>query len=288
MTLESDGSAQAGAPANSQPNAENGTAALGSEQSPFAGLQDEGARAWVEKKGYKTVEDAVKAAHSLEGRLGASVTVPGADAKAEDWEKFYAKVGRPEKPDLYEFKRPSDLPKDLPYDEALAGKAKVWAHKAGLNPQQAQVFHDEWVRDQTAQVQAHLTEVTKQVETAHASLVKEWGPEQSEGFKTKHEMANRAIKKLGLIDGFKKSGLVLPDGALTDPAIAIAFSTVGEQMFAEDRIDGESTPGGPNPFEGEPNLTAIKALHDRDPKLAREKARQAGKNPDEWLGRLRT
>lgn len=254
--------------------------------SPFAGLQDEGTRSWVEKKGYKTVEDLAKAAVNQESILGSSVRVPAADAPKEEWEKFYSKSGRPEKPDAYEFKRPDGLPADLPYDEALAGSFKTWAHSAGLNGKQAQTLHDQFALAQAEQAKAHVTALTKAVETTADALVKEWGPQDSEGFKTKHELANRALKKLGLVESFQKSGIILKDNALTDPALALAFAQIGEKMFAEDSIDGGDAPGGINPFKDATfNLTAITALSKSDPAKARRLAKEAGKNPDEWLGK---
>lgn len=281
-----DANPSAGAPDNAQKPADNGSAA-GSD-SPFAGLQDAGARDWVGKKGYKSVDDLAKAALSLEGRLGTSLTVPGAEATETEWNTFYSKTGRPEKPDAYEFKRPEGLPADLPYDEALAGNFKKWAHGAGLNGKQAQTLHDQFALAQAEQAKAHVTALTKAVETTADALVKEWGPQDSEGFKTKHEMANRALKKLGLVESFKKSGIILADNALTDPALAMAFSQIGEKMFAEDRIDGGDAPGGKNPFKDDSfNLTEITALARSDPDKARRLAREAGKNPDEWIGRKR-
>lgn len=275
----------AGTPDTQNAGADNGSAAAAA--SPFAGLQDEGTRKWVETKGYKSVDDLAKAAVNQESMLGSSVRRPTDDAPAAEWDKFYSKLGRPEKPDAYEFKRPEGLPSDLPYDEALAGSFKTWAHKAGLNGAQAQTLHDQFALAQAEQAKAHVTALTKAVENTADALVKDWGPQDSEGFKTKHELANRALKKLGLVESFKKSGIIMPDGALTDPALAVAFSQIGEKMFAEDRIDGGDAPGGDNPFKGDKNLTAISALVKSDPDKARRLAREAGEDPDHWVGRKR-
>jgi hypothetical protein len=277
--------ASAGTPDNTQnASADNGSAAAAA--SPFAGLQDEGTRKWVETKGYKSVEDLAKAAVNQESLLGSSVRRPADDATETEWNAFYSKIGRPEKPEAYEFKRPDGLPSDLPYDEALAGNFKKWAHGAGLNGRQAQILHDQFALAQAEQAKAHVTALTKAVETTAETLVKDWGPQDSEGFKTKHELANRALKKLGLVDSFKKSGIIMPDGALTDAALAVAFSEIGSKMFAEDKIDGGDAPGGKNPFK-EGNLTEISALVKSDPDKARRLAREAGKDPDQWVGRKR-
>ncbi len=276
--------ASAGTPDNTQQQPVEGSTATAA--SPFAGLQDEGTRSWVEKKGYKSVEDLAKAAVNQESILGSSVRVPAPDAPKEEWDKFYSKSGRPEKPDAYELKRPEGLPPDLPYDEALAGNFKTWAHGAGLNGQQAQTLHDQFALAQAEQAKAHVTALTASVEKTADDLVKEWGPQDSEGFKTKHEMANRALKKLGLVESFQKSGLILKDNALTDATLAKAFAVIGEKMFAEDAIDGAGGPGGRNPFKDDSfNLTEITALSKSDPAKARQLAREAGKDPAQWLGK---
>jgi hypothetical protein len=286
MTLAETGSEQSGAPATQPPPVENGSAA-GTDQSPWNGLQDAGARSWVEKKGYKSVDDLAKAAHSLEGRLGGALNVPAGDAPAEEWEKFYAKAGRPEKPDGYELKRPEGLPEQLPYDEALAGEFKAWAHGAGLNGRQAQVLHDAFAKAQATRLEQQVAGLSKAVEETHSALVKEWGPQDSAGFKTKIEMANRALKRLGVLESFQRSGIILQDGALTDPALAKAFAAVGEKMFAEDKLDDGGAPGGDNPFREPRNITAISRLAKDDPETARRLAREAGVDPDQWVGKKR-
>lgn len=279
----------AGAPAQPAPTADNGSAADGNN--PFSGLQNEGALKWVETKGYKTVEDVVAAAHSLEQRLGTSVTVPAADATAEDWAKFYERFPEDRRPiaapDKIEFKRPENLPENVPYSDELANAAKPWMHEAGLSPKQAQLVHDKfagYLADLGTQQQLA---VAKSVETTFEDLVKEWGPQESDGFKTKLELANRAMKGLGLVDAYKSTGILLQDGALTNPQIAKAFAAIGESMFAEDTIGSDGAPKGENPFKrdasGGRNLAAISALVKSDPERAKRMAREAGENPDLWV-----
>lgn len=291
MTTATEGSVDASARSAGTPDAqqqasENGSAAASA--SPFAGLQDEGTRSWIEKTGLKSVEDLAKKAFNQEAALGSSVRVPGADAKPDEWSKFYSKVGRPEKADAYEFKRPDGLPEDLPYDEGLATNFKAWSFDEGLTARQAQGMHDRFALAQADMAKARMVELTKAVEDTADALVKEWGPQDSEGFKAKHEMANRALKKLDLVDSFKKSGIILNDGNLTDASLAKAFAAIGEKMFSEDSIDGDGSPGGKNPFKDDSyNLTEISLLVKSDPDTARRLAREAGKNPDQWVGRKR-
>lgn len=278
----------AGTPAEPTPPAANGSSAGG--DNPFSGLS-EGTRKWVETKGYKSLDDAISGGMNAESRLGSAITVPAADAPKEEWEKFHSKL--PEEmrpvasPDKIEFKRPEGLPAELPYNDDFANAIKPTMAEARLSAKQAQAVHDGAVKYLTDQATAQMAAVAKSVEDTHDALVKDWGPVDSEGFKQKLEVANRAMKKLGLVDAYKAKGILLPDGSLTDPQIAKAFEAVGAAMFKEDTIGNDGVSGGENPFkknaDGSRNVTAISALVKRDPERARQMAREAGENPDAWV-----
>jgi hypothetical protein len=102
----------AGAPATPAVTTDNGSAVT-TEQTPFSGLS-EGARKWVDTKGYKSHEDVVSAALSLEQKLGTSVSVPAPDAPKEEWAKFHAKLPEAMRPvesaDKITYTRPEGLP----------------------------------------------------------------------------------------------------------------------------------------------------------------------------------
>ncbi|TPM25709.1 hypothetical protein [Mesorhizobium sp. B2-3-4] len=280
----------AGAPATPAVTTDNGSAVT-TDQSPFSGLS-EGARKWVDTKGYKSHEDIVSAALSLEQKLGTSVAVPAADAPKEEWEKFNSKLPeamRPvTSPDKLEFKRPEGLPENVPYSDELATAAKQWAVDAGATPKVAQAYHDKYVAYAAEQAKAAQTALAQSVEATHTELVKDWGPVDSDGFKQKLEVSNRALKKLGLVDAYKAKGILLADGTLTDPQIARAFLAVGDAMFKEDTIDGGNAAVGENPFKRDSagkikSMTAISALVKSDPERAKRLAREAGENPDLWV-----
>jgi hypothetical protein len=280
----------AGAPATPAVTTDNGSAVT-TEQTPFSGLS-EGARKWVDTKGYKSHEDVVSAALSLEQKLGTSVSVPAPDAPKEEWAKFHAKLPEAMRPvesaDKITYTRPEGLPADLPYDEGLANASKAWAAEAGASPKVAQAYHDKFVGYMAEQVKAHQTAVAASVETAHDNLVKDWGPATSEGFKEKLEVANRAMKGLGLVDAYKAKGILLADGSLTDPQIAKAFHAIGEAMFKEDTINNHQASSGDNPFKRDEagkivSPTAISALIQKDPERAKRLCREAGENPDVWF-----
>lgn len=280
----------AGAPAQPAVVPDNGSAGA-PETTPFSGLS-EGARKWVDTKGYKSPEDIVSAALSLEQRLGTSLTVPPPDAPKEEWEKFHSRLPedmRPvASPDKIEFKRPEGLPENLPYDENLANASKPWMAEAKLSAKQAQVVHDKFAAYQAEQATAQQAAIAESVVATHDDLVKDWGPKDSDSFKEKLTVADRAMKKLGLVESYKAKGILLADGSLTDPQIAKAFHAIGEAMFKEDVIGADGVSGGENPFKRDEagkikSPSAISALINSDPERAKRMAREAGENLDIWF-----
>lgn len=273
--------------------ADNGSAAS-TPKSWFEGLS-EGNLKIAEAKGWTKPEggiDKVLTSYAeLERQQGESLRVPAPDAPKEEWAKFHAKLPEAMRPvesaDKITYTRPEGLPADLPYDEGLATASKAWAAEAGASPKVAQAYHDKFVGYMAGQVKAHQTAVAASVEKTHDDLVKDWGPVTSDSFKEKLEVANRAMKGLGLVDSFKAKGILLADGSLTDPQIAKAYHAIGEAMFKEDTLGGGGVQTADNPFKrdakGDRNLTAISALVKSDPEKAKRFAREAGENPDAWM-----
>lgn len=283
----------AGNPAQPAPPADNGSAA-DAPKSWFDGLS-EGNRKLADTKGWTkpdvSVDKVLTSYAELERLTGESLRVPAADAPPEEWKKFHEKLPEAMRPvasaDKIEFKRPEGLPADLPYDEGLANTSKAWMVEAGLTSKQAQIMHDKFAGQMAEMATAQQAKVAESVTKTHDDLVKDWGPVGSEGFKEKLSVADRAMKKLGLVDSYKAKGILLADGSLTDPQIAKAFHAIGEAMFKEDTLDGQANRSGENPFKrnaaGERNVSAISALYQRDPELAKRMCREAGENPDAWF-----
>ncbi|WP_421917367.1 hypothetical protein [Mesorhizobium sp.] len=259
----------------------------------FDGLS-EGNRKIAEAKGWTKPEslDRVFTSYAeLERQQGESLRVPAPDAPKEDWDRFHARLPETMRPvtssEKVEYRRPEGLPETFAYSDELANASKAWAVEAGASPKIAQAYHDKFVGYMAQQAKAQQIALARSVETTHDDLVKDWGPTNSDGFRQRLEVANRAMKKLGLVNAYKAKGILLPDGALTDPQIAKAFHAIGEAMFREDTIDGGVRSSGGNPFKrnaaGERNLTAISALVKSDPARARRLAREAGENPALWM-----
>lgn len=282
----------AGNPVRPPAGADNGSA-VSVAQSWFDGLS-EGNRKLAEAKGWTKPEnlDRVFTSYAeLERQQGESLRVPAADAPREDWDRFHARLPEAMRPvtssEKVEYLRPEGLPENFAYSDELANASKAWAVEAGASPKIAQAYHDRFVGYMAEQAARQEIALARSVEATHDDLVKDWGPTDSDGFRQKLEVANRAMKKLGLVDAYKAKGILLNDGALTDPQIAKAFHAIGEAMFREDTIDADAAPRGQNPFKrnaaGERNISAISALVKSDPARARRLAREAGENPDLWM-----
>lgn len=259
----------------------------------FDGLS-EGNRKLAEAKGWTKAEnlDRVFTSYAeLERQQGESLRVPGKDAPKEEWDRFHSRLPEAMRPltsaEKVEYRRPDNLPENFAYSDELANASKAWAVEAGASPKIAQAYHDRFVGYMAEQAAAQQAALSRSVEATHDELVRDWGPTGSDGFRQKLEVANRAMKKLGLVNAYKQKGILLPDGALTDPQIARAFHAIGEAMFTEDTIDADGAPRGHNPFRrnaaGERNISAISALVKSDPQRARRLARDAGENPDLWM-----
>lgn len=163
----------------------------------------------------KDISSLIKGYVHAQKQIGKAITVPSAEAKPEDWDSFYTKIGRPESPDKYEVKRPSDS--KLPYDEGMEKKFLATAHKAGLNKRQAQGVLDWWNQEQESQYQQRQ----QTQENAEAELKKEWG----QNYDSKVALAQRGLKRYG-DENFVK--FLEETGFGNHPLVIKVFAKIGE------------------------------------------------------------
>lgn len=260
------------------PNVADGSSSVGSDW--VAGLEADN-RTLVEAKKWTSPNDGLKAYRELEAHASKALTVPGENATADDWNKFYGKLGRPETADKYEIKVDrSTLPADMPYDETMSVEFRNWAHEAGLNTKQAQALHDKYVGNFAKGFTESQALLQTEQETAHRELVAKWGDKDSDGYKREVELMSRAARNLGLTEALAKGGLVTADGGVRDSKLALALARVGKELFAEDSF--ATGDGGvlSNPFAKDSfNLTEQGKLVRSDPNKARALIRSAGGNP---------
>lgn len=176
----------------------------------------------VTTKGWKGPADAVKSYTELEKTLGADrIVMPGKDAKPEEWDALYGKLGRPGKAEEYGFKPPAGIPEGI-YDPKFSSWAMGAFHRAGLSARQAQAVHDEFVKLSIEGHNARVNDIKSKGDAGEAELRKEWGNDYD-----KHvEAGQRAAKALGLdADTLDKI-----EGAIGMPGVLKLFSTIGAKL----------------------------------------------------------
>lgn len=130
----------------------------------------------ISTKGWKTPSEAIRSYVSLERMLGAEkVAIPGKDAKPEDWESVWAKLGRPKSGDGYEFKAPEDY-KD--YNKDLADWARSAFHKAGVPARMANELHDAYVRYCQESWKSGQRSLESNLAETFRAVDAEWGPDR--------------------------------------------------------------------------------------------------------------
>jgi hypothetical protein len=156
-----------------------------------------------------------------------TVKIPGETATDEEKQAFFAKVGRPEKPEGYELKAPEKMPDGMVYDEQLASKVAARAHKEGISKSQLAAIYDEFLGYQTELVAATNKSVQDAYEAASTELKKEYGDK----FDAYVESANKAMVAAGAKELIDKLGLA------NHPGIVKMFGFFGQKM-SQDTLKG--------------------------------------------------
>jgi len=245
---------------------------------------------YVKTKGWSDPEETIKSYRELESKSSnKEFKLPEKDAKPEELDQFYNQLGRPEKPEGYDFKLDDKIPDSFPYEEKTASEFKSIAHEARLTADQAQKLHDWYVGSSAGAFQESLKSTADKVTKAHEEIVKNFGDPEGEKYKRHMELADRAVREISdpkdrgalrqeLID----MGAILPDGKVMAPKLILALSRVGESLFSEDKVySGVSS--GKNPFKAETeNLTLQGKFLKDDPDMARQLILAANLDPKEF------
>ena len=184
--------------------------------------------------------DLGNAKKDLDGKLANSIQLLKDDASDEDRATFFTKIGRPEKPEGYQFTKPT-LPEDLKYDEDQEKEFRGTAHKLGLSTPQATGIYDWYHQNILTSYTALETARKKEFDDSSAALKKEWG----DNYETNTEIAKRAAhaveEKLG-IKGF--TDLMDSSGFGNNPLLVKAFHAIGTRIMDDKMLKGASSGEG--------------------------------------------
>ena len=163
-------------------------------------------------------------------------TIPAADAPAEAWAAFHARLGRPETPDGYVLDLPETLAEGVAPDDGLLARFRETAHGLGLLPRQAQGLCDWWLGENGAALAAAARRGDEATRDAETALREAWGARYDERL----EQARRGALELGgraLLRHLEESGLG------DDAPLLKALARAGE-MLGEARADGAAPRDG--------------------------------------------
>jgi hypothetical protein len=189
--LTSGGTASAAAPsatatAAGQPPAADGT------WFAKAGVADADTLQWLHAKAYADNATQIAAHRNLERLLGSEqrVIVPQNREDAAGWDKVYNQLGRPEKPEGYEFSKIEGG------DKSFTGWAEKTFHQAGLS---------KWQAEQMAQgYQAYAAEQQKQAQEQFQAKAEaeftQFERRQGQAFDRSMAMMKRVLDRDGLSD----------------------------------------------------------------------------------------
>lgn len=183
-------------------------------------------KVWEPLKG-KPLGDVLKGYVEAQKFIGGSIKIPGKDAKPEEWDKFYGKLGRPEAADKYTPVMP-DLPEGFSWDEGQMKSFFTAAHKAGLTTAQTQTLVDWYAEDQKGVLKAG----DEAIKVAEETLKGEW----KAAYPRNLGLAKAAAKEIGgkeLVDLLDQTGLG------NHPVILKAFAKLGKSLAEDGVISGE-------------------------------------------------
>ena len=185
--------------------------------------------------------EAGKKIADYEGKMKEALFIPGDDAADDVKAAFYNKLGRPETPDKYSFKKPEDWPKDLPYDENFEKGFRDFVHKAGITDKSASQMYGwytgivrEAAKKDLEMRQAALTEGNKAMQA-------EW----KDKFDENSTITARAVKAFGG-DDLKK--YLDESGLGNNPVLVKTFFNIGRAMMEDKFVEGD--PSKPKQAQG--------------------------------------
>jgi len=190
---------------------------------------------------FNSPADLFKSYVSLESMLGKNkVPIPDENASPEEWDKFYEKLGRPKTPDEYEIKLDG-----VQANEEFLNNYKQWAHKVGLNKQQAAELAKHYAEFENQYVARLQQDFISRVKEAKMNLANEWGQNYERNVKA----AERALMAAaGEIDGLQE--WLDASGAKADPVFVKLMHFFGRGL-AEDTLKGGGKAIAPESAEAE-------------------------------------
>jgi hypothetical protein len=179
----------------------------------------------------KGITDVVKSFINAQRLVGADkIVLPKENSKKEEWDDFFKKLGRPDKPEGYKLTKPSDLPKGFPYqEEMMKGFAKV-AHETGLSEKQVSSLCKWYLQSEVDSWDGMARDSAQAMQEAESVLRKEYG----NAYDQRIGAAKVLIEKFG---GPELKAVLDGTGIGNNPLLVKFLVNVAGQ-FSEDTLKG--------------------------------------------------
>jgi len=160
------------------------------------------------------------------------IVIPTKNSTQEAWDEAYAKLGRPETADKYNFDVKSDV---VPMDESAIKSFAEQSHKLGLNNKQAEGILDFYKNNMEGSVQQSRIDTETAQAQSEQQLRSEWGRD----FDTKVQQAG-AIAKANISP--EVLDMQLQDGTRIGdhPEIIKGFAKIAGMMSEDKMVATES------------------------------------------------
>lgn len=191
-------------------------------------------------KDYKDLNGLAKSHINLQSMLGRDkVPLPKEDAPKEEWDAFYSKLGRPEKPEDYGFSKPDGFPDGVAYDEAGAAEFAQFMHEQGLTKKQGAAIFEKYNAWASGKATRFAEEQALQQQEWENAIKAEWGA----AFDQNVAIAQAGLKAVS--PSGKLAGLLRETGMGSDPELVKELYAIGK-LTQEDTAIGRasSTNGG--------------------------------------------
>lgn len=207
---------------------------------------------------YKKVEDLARGHVETKRMVGDRVKIPDENASPEEVAKFYARLGRPETPDGYEFST-VELPQEMPINESMIKSFKTKAHELGLSKKQADGIYTDYLNNfkemHTKVLQDYEAGVNQQLDV----LKGRWGDDFEKNKNAAVQAFNHfapdglkaTVEKEGwgnhpdFVELFHNIAMATSEDVMRSPGTA-AFATLDEKIKAIDLELFQLPEGAPN------------------------------------------
>lgn len=196
----------------------------------------------------------VKEHVNLQGLIGKKGVIPPGDKDGpEAWDRYYNQLGRPQRPEQYQFAKPQGF---AGYSDEFASAYRSAAHKHGLTAQQAAGMHDWFVKSAIEAEQMQGQRARLDGDSLDQALRQKWG-NQYDAMVASGRRAARAFAPPESLDRLEQ--------AIGGPALMEMFANIGERMREDGVIGGGAASFGLTPEQAKAEIARMDSAMN-DPK----------------------